>query len=177
MPIDDSFLDELRLMFMKGATPSCLMAQIASRHNGQGPLAAHIQHVFHCAFHVGPIRLSRKLDWSQLDVDACESLNLWLIPKMIELFPTWGGHLPAAEEPFWKEIKTKDAAQLSKGVAPETIPELTNSWDAIDSEARRYIIRILANLDEVYENSQILARLAERLQRNSQPVEPAATKE
>jgi hypothetical protein len=47
---------------------------------------------------------------------------------------------------------------------PEDVPELAGCWNDLDPKAKQYLQRKLGNLNEMFQNLEILARLSERLQ-------------
>ena len=108
------------------------------------------------------MRISRKHDLTQLDEECFYALNYRLVPQIIENYPEWGTHLESGKEPYWKNLELKSGEQFIKESAPEKILELGKNWDLLDPEAQRYIRRIFGNVDELFLHVQILARLAER---------------
>jgi hypothetical protein len=52
---------------------------------------------------------------------------------------------------------------LIEEVDPQKIPELSDSWEKLDLKAQNSIRRTLGNLEEAFQNLEILARLSERL--------------
>lgn len=179
MQFDDPFLDELRLLFMEGATVSRLIRRIASQHADETTLHQYLQDCFFRAFGVGPLRISRKLVLTPLDEEGFYSLNRFLIAEMIERYSEWGRHLASRTEPFWKDIQAKSSMQFIEKARPEDVPELADSWEKLDLKAQKYLRRTLGNLDEMFQNVQILARLSERLQGQilDQTPDPAHIKE
>ena len=90
-----------------------------------------------------------------------------------------GRHLASRTEPFWKYIQAKSSVRLIEDVNPQDIPELADSWEKLDLKAQDYIRRTLGNLEEAFQNLEILARLCERLERQimEQTAHPARIKE
>lgn len=164
MTFDAPFLDELRLLFMEGATISRLIRQIARQKPEDTSLHQFIQDCFFHAFGVGPLRISRNVSAAQMDDETFFGLNQFLIAEIIERYGDWGAHLSGQSEPFWKGMHVKSGGHLIEKANPDEIPELVDCWKDLDPKAQKYIQRIMGNLNETVQNLEILARLSERLQ-------------
>lgn len=163
MTTDTRFAAELRTLFKGGATPSAVVRRIAERYAGEPRLDAIVRQYFRVTFDVPVARIGPEMVEAILDGDGVPALNRSLLHRMIEARPAWDAEVERSES--WMDgLTATSPVSLVANADPQTIPQLAGSWDRMDDGAKAYICRILGNSDELYEQVNALAVLAERLQ-------------
>ncbi len=166
MPPDPQVVEELRTLFLAGATPSRLIKHIISRHATVDKLYSLIQLYFREAFLTPLLRVSPELMLIDPQGMDLAFLNVNLIHQMLLNQHEWDTeHSPDTRETNWLDgIQLKSDADQINNVKPELIPELSKSWGFLAEEARRYIQRTFGTAQALNERVLLLSRLAEQLQ-------------
>lgn len=159
MRTDPLLIDQLRFLFKEGATPSSLIRHIADWHAGDSQLDSLVRDYFRESFRVAMIRVGPDQVRKIAEGGTLPSLNLNVLPQMIESMPEWDG--PEENDGCWTE---SFAANNSAAIDPETLPELAGSWPRMDDEAKLFIQRLIETTHTQARNLETLAALAEKLQ-------------
>jgi hypothetical protein len=167
MAIDPLFVNELRALFKAGATPSSLVRRIAERFPDEPQIDRLVRAYFREAFHIPLLRVGNDLIIEIAQGGACPALNHSLVHRMVATRSDWDKPIPEGETPpaSWMDsVTATDESEMSKRIDAGTIPEFAEGWPRLSEEAKRYITRVIANANTLYEQVQVLAVLAEQLQ-------------
>ena len=164
----DQLVNDIRKLFRSGATPMGLIRYIERTYPDEH-LRRLIQEIFSEAFDVGPIRIPSGKSVSEYSNKTCDILCRSLVYKMVQRHSDWGQK--PEEEVFWEGLSISDEHFDNNHINLTEIPELEDDLDRLSLKAKKYIQRIIATSDYVFENLQILTRLCERLQRKLDGVE------
>jgi hypothetical protein len=166
MRCDPQVIEELRSLFIGGATPSRLIKHIVAHHTGEGKLYTLIQFYFKEAFLTPLIQVSPEMLLDDTQGLRLSFLNVNLIHQMLLTRSEWDRECsPVTVARDWiGELQVHSDEQLISESKPERIPELAKCWGALDETAHRYIQRAFGNAQALHERVQLLARLAEQLQ-------------
>jgi hypothetical protein len=160
-------IDELRLLFQNGATPSRLIRHVAERHPAEPALHALIQEYFREAFAVPLVRgLKPHDEYESVDLRYA-FLNEQLVHEMIEKRPEWDrGPAGAANgrQPWLDSLVATSDPDRIRQAQSMPFPELSQSWHRLTAKEQAFIQRSIASANGLYETVKILARLAEHLQ-------------
>lgn len=175
MDTDPKVISELRRMFREGATPSRLVQHIVERvsHDGSRHPRSLIMHYFGEAFANVLIRLPFREDYSTDDLQYSH-LNQRLLHEMVGRRSEWDQENTDGPEYWLDDLDARDCAEHNAAAEVEAIDELSGCVGSLDDAARKYIQRISGNTNWLYEQTRILARLAERLQQRINELEQAA---
>lgn len=169
MTTEPQLVEELRILFRKGATPSRLIRRLAENYTGDRPWSFFVSDYFWAAFQV-PIRVPESSRPPATNEMNFESLNRHEIHEILERRAVWDDESLSAGAWYRSLIATDDLTQL-ENIRPEQHPELTASWTGLDSKARDYLRMRLANAVGYYERMLILSALTEQLQRRIEELE------
>jgi hypothetical protein len=166
MRLDPHVVEELRALFMEGATPSRLIKHIIARHEDEEALYPMIQHYFREAFLTPLLQVSPELMLNESQGLNLAFLNVNLLHLMSLTQHEWNRETPPTQEGtrWFDGVSVRSDKDSIANMNPLAIPELAKIWDKIDEEAKRYIQRAFGNAQGLYERVLLLAKLAEQLQ-------------
>ncbi len=159
--IDQNLVDELRRMFLDGATPSRLMRHIANQHPDDPRLHFLITDYFREAFGIPLVRtVGGREDYSP-DRRHAHFIRE-LVPEMIQRIGDWNTE---SVEGSWVEgVSVCSVNEHSERLRSVRFEELNRVWDTLNDKEKRFIIRKSARIDYGWDAMKCLAKLAERLQ-------------
>jgi hypothetical protein len=160
----NAVIDELRRLFIAGATPSRLIQQIVARHRNERDLHRRIQEYFRAGFGVQIVRgLSPSERYDDVELRYAY-LNEDVLHEMVQNRSSWQDASPELSH-FWLDsLVAKGTPERIQELKATDSPHLVEAWDQLPQEDRATIIRMAANLQTRVEMCHILARLAEQLQ-------------
>lgn len=174
MEIRPEVVVELRTLLKEGATPSRLIRHIAERHPVTAGRHLLIQLYFQEAFHVPIVRGLNSIDDYRHDDLRHGFLNDQIIPQMIEHRTEWLTNEEAAGT--WLEnLKSRDSREHIELIQRAPDNELRGVWDKLSEREQRSIEVSMASANRLYEQVQILAKFAERLQQRINHLESQST--
>jgi hypothetical protein len=175
-----TIIEELRVLFREGATPSRLMRHIVGRHPDEKNRHALIQDYFREAFGVDLVRGLKPFDdYAHADLRYA-FLNQDLLHGMAAKRATWdSGKAPTAgAAPSWLDsLEATDLQELIREAEASGLPELAEGWVKLNPKERSAVCRIIAGFNLRSETVQLLARLVERLQQKVLELESEPRKE
>jgi len=165
MAVDQQIVEELRRMFLDGATPSRLVRYVvtnAPERDDSERLRRVVQSYFDEAFGI----LLRRIPLDPADLRNSFSnpgLNQIPLHRIVQGRAEWASQ--RKDEDRWLgELKATNPGQLNDSVDLSRETELAGVIDDLDDPARMAIKRWIGNINYLYELVEILAALAERLQ-------------
>jgi len=167
MAIQHCVVDELRLLFKKGATPSRLIQHIVSSHPDEKDHYGLIQEYFREGFGVQIVRgLSPAEHYDDIGLRFAY-LNEDLLHEIIQQRAAWDqpAQLADAVSTSWLDtLSAKAASSRIQEAGTAGFSELSESWDHLNQREQSAIIRTIAGFNGRTEMVHILARLVEQLQ-------------
>jgi hypothetical protein len=168
-------VNELRMLFKRGATPSRLIRLIAARHKDEAHLHSLIQDYFLEAFGVPIVRgLNPADDYRDLDLRHA-FLNEHVVHEILEKLPYWDRLAASSsangQEPWFKSLKASDDMSRLDQAKATPIPELAQCWAKLSPAEQEHIHMLTATARGQWEAVKILARLAEALQQEVSKME------
>jgi hypothetical protein len=167
MQTDPLFVNELRVTFKAGATPSALIRCIVERHPGEPEIDRLVRAYFREAFLVPMLQVGREQVALIVQGTGLPALNSSVIHRMVATRNEWDKPAVGDEPPqmCWLDYVTAiDDAEMLRRTEAETRPESVPWWDQLDDDGKRFITRTVANARSLSERIQILTALAEQLQ-------------
>jgi hypothetical protein len=164
-------VNELRMMFKSGATPSALIRRIVERHVGEARLDHLVRAYFREAFHIPMIQIGLEQVKQIAEGGSLPILNTAVLLRMVQARSEWDQPEPVDDPSRRNWLDSAMATGNSTKVVatdPKAIPELAGSWDLIDDLGREFIQRLIGAANSMHEQVSILAGLAERLQEQVQ---------
>lgn len=165
---------ELRELFREGATPSRLIRLVTVRHEDERELFTLIQLYFQEAFGVPIVRGLNSIDDYRHDDLRHGFLNHQVIPRMIEHRTEWLTSEEAAGT--WLEnLNARDTREHIEAIRKVQNNELRQVWEKLSEEEKYYIHMSMASANRLWEEVQVLAKFAERLQQRINQLESQST--
>ena len=154
-------VNELRVMFKDGATPSRLIRHIVERHEGDHEFHQLIQSYFFGAFCVPIVRgLNPVDDYEHADLRFAY-LNQMLLHQMIEKRAEWD----TDESDSWVDsLNAKGDRERIREAEEHLPPDLKRCWPLMTPKEQRYILVSFASANYLSETVKIMSRLLESLQ-------------
>lgn len=172
--MDEKIVNELRQMFLDGATPSQLMHHIATQL-GHGPrMHFAIKDYLSAAFGIKFLRnILLGEDYSPNTRHA--HFNRDIAPEIAQKANEWSS---VSLDGSWLEgITIKPLTEHIERVKSVEIPELKRIWANFNDEEKQFIVRKIATKDYSWEVINLLASMAERLQQKIFEIEERLKKE
>jgi hypothetical protein len=168
MDIHASVIEELRIMFKDGATPSRLIQHIVAQHPHKGNWHALIQDYFREGFGVQIVRgLSPAETYGDLDFRYA-FLNEDVLHEMVESRRIWDQEPEesGAHSSSWLDslVATSALDRLQEAKQGGVPPDWSESWGRLSDHERNAIVLANSGYKGRAEMVRILARLVERLQ-------------
>ncbi len=159
--MDEKLIDELRRMFLDGATPSQLMNQIASQHGDDPRLHFVIKDYFREAFGIQLLR-NVNSDGDYAPHGRHAHFNRDIIPDIVERIEEWN---QASLEGSWLGGNViRSLSEHVEHLESARFDELDRVWATLNEREKLFIIRKIAMKDYYWEVVKLLASMAERLQ-------------
>jgi hypothetical protein len=159
--LDKNLVNELRQMFIDGATPSRLMHHIANQHPDDPRLHFIISDYFREAFSIPLLRnvVSRE-DYSPNSRHA--HYNRDVVPEIVQRMGDWN---TADLKGSWLVgVSVRSLAEHRERLKAAHFEELDRVWDTLTERERLFIIRKVASANHDWDVMKSLSALAERLQ-------------
>jgi len=159
--MNQQLVDELRKMFIEGASPSQLMHRIAEQYQEDPRLHLVIGDYFREAFGIPLLR------YVVPDEDYCPAAhhahyNRNVVPEIIQRINEWNTtNLDGSWLDGLSVCDVKEHENRLQSYQPE---ELARIWESLTEQEKVYIRRQFVRLDHRWEVMKSLAALAERLQ-------------
>ena len=159
MELDPSFMTELRVLFLNGATPAALVRNVTA-HYPDDPMPLLVaEEYFSQAFQIG-VLFHEPIDSG--------FLNVHLLRDMVGRCPLWResvAHLVPVGSAWCDGLQVStDDLSMHEAIRPECHPALADSWDGLPPKVRTFVHRILAAAQGEHERAEVFARLAGKLQ-------------
>lgn len=169
MNLDLSVVEQLRLMFLTGATPFRLVCFIAEHHAEDPKWPRYVQQYFWEAFFVTFLALENYPHDKKLRAEDFSSRNVAIIHDIIRQIPRWRDNddPESAELSSWcdeLEIPMEELEMVEQ-LAPESHPSLSASWPNLNSPVQDFIRQTMTNSRIHYEQVQFLKSLITTLQK------------
>jgi hypothetical protein len=158
----------LRQLFARGATFSGLLRYIVSQHPGERVTPATVREYLMDAFAIPfhePIRMDVESPASDV---LCAAVTAFLIPEIVSARPRWDGEPGSAEgaRDWLDDLPVRDAGQVQEPSTATPHPGISAAgWAALSIAERERLAQMEAGNRLLWERVQVLARLAEQLQR------------
>lgn len=167
-------IDQLRRMFIDGATPSELMQYIAQKHKDDSRLHFIITDYFREAFCIPLLRnVVSEEDYSPASRHA--HYNRDVAPEIVERIDEWNHENLAGS---WLDgLSVNSLAEHTQRLKEAHFEELDRVWHNLNDKERHFIIRKIAIKDYYWEVAKMLAAMAERLQQKVVDLEARLKKE
>ncbi len=158
--VNKQLVDELRQMFLDGATPSWLMHRIAQEHPQNPRIHFIIKDYFREAFCIPLLR----------DVVADEDYSPGrgyahyirdVIPVVLQRLDEWNSD--NLQESWLNGISIRSFNEHTERLKSVHFEELDRVWETLTDKERLFIIRKVAHKDYFWEVMKGLAALAEQL--------------
>lgn len=167
-------VNELRVMFKGGATPSRLIRYIGERHRGEPGLHSLIQAYFHEAFDVPIVRGVKPLDTHEHFDLRYAFLNGSLLYEMIQRRGQWDRDDEAPGTETWLDgLRARDDHERIRQAQGVPNPNLKRCWSLLTPDEQYYLEMTAASGAGLSERVEILTRLAECLQQRINELEAA----
>jgi hypothetical protein len=170
-------INELRLLFRDGATPSRLIRLVVERHPEEARFHQLIQDYFREGFGIPIVRgLNPIDDYRQADLRYA-FLNEQLVHEMLEKRSEWDsaeGAIMSTTGSWLDSLTVSGDQQRISQVKAVPIPELRRVWSQMTPEEQDFIDKSMASANGLYETVKILSRLAECLQQRVVELEAAS---
>jgi hypothetical protein len=169
MKLRPELIEGLRLLFAEGTTFSGLLRYIIDQHTDKkvtpGVVRQYLTEAFCIRFH----------ESIRMDVHAAENdssyarVNAFLIPEIVAAYGEWQKEfLPSpGEKPWFDDLRDSAVAPPQEPITRAAPPAgiRTDTWAALPDSDRERICQMEASNRILWEQLQLLARLAEQLQR------------
>ena len=154
-------VNELRRMFIDGATPSQLMQYIANQHPDDPRLHFILSDYFREAFSIPLLRnVVSQEDYSPNRRHA--HYNRDVVPEIVQRVGDWN---TADLKGSWLEgVAVRSSADHAERLKAAHFEELDRVWNALTEKERLFIIRKIAIANHDWDVIKSLSALAERLQ-------------
>lgn len=163
MPTRPDVITELRSLFRQGATPSRLLEFIRDSHPGEGNWFLLAGDYFAEAFAVPFVRVTNNPDDYSSPGLRHAHLNGRLLHQMIQNRPLWDDRQEAS--PWLDFLTASDEATLETQAKVAVSARVGDISPPLDPAVLGYLQQTTAQVAMLHERVQILARLAESLQR------------
>ena len=162
--IKEHVVQELREMFLDGATPSRLMMQIQTHHPEEERLYFLIMDYFQEAFKLPLVRVSSNNDFSTPSGEHFH-FNRDLVHEIVCQLERWKDD--DADGSWLDDVNDRARTTLrehQERLKTAHFEELERIWDQLTDDERGFIIRRIAHKDYLWDKVNTLSRLVERLQ-------------
>lgn len=160
---NESLVQELRKMFLDGATPSRLLQRLLDEPASEETLGPGVvDRYFSAAFGSKVYPLTAATQGEVFSTLHYAYLNGDTLYQMLENLSEWRR---GVEGDFWcDDVEAIDARVKLREFSPQADPELARFWDGLDPKAQAYIRACVVSLQVAQEKIHALRLLAERLQ-------------
>jgi hypothetical protein len=159
--MNKKLVDELRRMFIDGATPSQLMNHIAQHHKGDARLHFVIKDYFREAFRVPLLRNVLSEECYYPNPRHAHFIRD-VVPEMIERINDW--NTTNLEGSWLNGLSVKSLSDHTERLKSTPFDGLTRVWGDLREEEKLSIVRKVALKDYYWDVVKSLAMMAERLQ-------------
>lgn len=159
--MDQQLVNELRQMFLDGATPSSLMERIQVHHSEEDNIHWLIKDYFNEAFDISPLRHgSNDGDYAPDSKHAHFVRDV--VPEIISNIEKWNHS--DLQDTWLNGLSVSTFEEHKKRLATPHFEELDRIWDQLNEREKNFIIGRIARKDYFWDVMKALAALAERLQ-------------
>lgn len=164
MKTDRQLVEDIRRMFLDGATPSRLVRYVVANapiRDDDIRLRRLVQDYFSEAFGI----FLRRIPLSDSDLRndfSSAGLNQLPLHRIVQNKSDWLNNRQAGS--WLDDLEVTESNEWSDSVDLSSETELAGVLDHLDDSATKAIKRWISNINFLYEQVQILAALAERLQ-------------
>jgi predicted DNA-binding protein YlxM (UPF0122 family) len=159
--MNQDLIENLRKMFLDGATPSQLMHHIAHQHKDERRLHHIIKDCFTEAFGV-PLLRNVVPEEHYCPNRRHAHYNRDITPEIVQRIGDWNsGNL---EDTWLESLSVTSLADHTQRLKNAHFEELERVWDKLNDNEKLFIIRKVAMKDHYWDIIKVLAHQTERLQ-------------
>lgn len=161
--IKQDLVQELRALFLDGATPSRLIQRLLEVIPTRGVAQISLIDAYFSAAFGNKIYRVGTVDDPLSDLRSAY-LNGDVLHVMLQDLPTWRPTVDTTDAAWCDDVEAVDIRVKMREFDPSGEPHLASSWDRLDEKAQAHIRHTMASLSVAREQVGILRMLAERLQ-------------
>jgi hypothetical protein len=167
--MNENLIQELRQMFIDGATPSKLMSYLAEVGKDSGkPLHFMIMDTFREAFGIAQLRIPPQEDdahpnfrYPQFNRDVLPHMALYAKEQ----------HPDSLTGSWLEDLTIRSQQKHEERLRNSKVEALSRVWDDLNEKEKDFILRKVAKADYFWDVIKILAWLLERMQQKNDELE------